>query len=89
LTAIRYESVAAMVSFEPSNRTRIPVSTGRDSSRDAARETRCTVSSSEVESISCSGTSIAGSLGKSSAAKTFIRPAYEPASIVATPSSGL
>ena len=38
-TARRYESVAAMTSFPASNRTRMPVSTGRDSSRDAERAT--------------------------------------------------
>ena len=37
LTDSRYESVAAMTSLPPSKRTRMPVSTGRDSSRDAAR----------------------------------------------------
>ena len=88
-TAMRYESVAAIVSREPSKRTRMPVSTGRDSSRDAARETRCTVSSSDDDSISCSGTSTGGSRGKSSAAKMLIRPEYAPDSIDATPSSGL
>ena len=88
LTAMRYESVAAIVSCEPSNLTRIPVSTGRDSSREAARETRWTVSSSDAASTSWSGTSIDGSRGKSSAAKTLTREEYEPDSIEATPSSG-
>ena len=46
LTARRYESVAAMTSVPPVNWTRMPVSTGRDSSRDAARATRPIVSSS-------------------------------------------
>ena len=87
LTAIRYESVAAIVSRDPSKRTRMPVSTGRDSSREAARETRWTVSSSDADSISWSGTSTDGSRGKSSAAKTLTRPEYEPDSIDATPSS--
>ena len=41
LTARRYESVAAMTSLPPVKLTRMPVSTGRDSSRDAARATRC------------------------------------------------
>ena len=85
---MRYESVAAIVRLEPSKRTRMPVRTGRDSSREAARETRWTVSSSDADSTSWSGTSIAGRRGKSSAAKTFSRPEYEPDSIVATPSSG-
>ena len=40
----RYESVAAMTSFPPSKRTRMPVSTGRDSSREAERPTREIVS---------------------------------------------
>ena len=44
LTDIRYESVAAMTSFAPSKRTSTPVSTGRDSSRDAERATFETVS---------------------------------------------
>ena len=35
LTLSRYESVAAITSFSPSKRTRMPVSTGRDSSREA------------------------------------------------------
>ena len=37
LTDSRYESVAAITSLPASKRTRTPVSTGRDSSRDAAR----------------------------------------------------
>ena len=40
LTARRYESVAAITSLPSVNETRIPVSTGRDSSREAARATR-------------------------------------------------
>ena len=63
------------------------MSTGLDSSREAARETRCTVSSSDPASTSWSGTSIDGRRGKSSAAKTLTREEYEPDSIEATPSS--
>jgi hypothetical protein len=73
LTARRYESVAAITRREPSKRTRMPVSTGLDSSREAARATRSTVSSSEARSIACRGTSTGGRRGKSSALKTFNR----------------
>ena len=50
LTESRYESVAAMTSLPASKRTRMPVSTGRDSSRDADRATRAIVSSSASRS---------------------------------------
>ena len=56
MTASRYESVAAMMSFSPSNRTRIPVNTGRDSSREAARLTRPAVSSTASASTDMSST---------------------------------
>ncbi len=46
MTARRYESVAAITSLSPANWTRTPVSTGRASSREAARATRLIVSSS-------------------------------------------
>ena len=72
-TESRYESVATMTSLPASKRTRIPVRTGRDSSRDAERATRSTVSSSASRSIECSCASTAGSRGKSSALKTFSR----------------
>ena len=54
LTARRYESVAAITILPGSKRTRIPVRTGRLSSRDAERPTRFTVSSSASPSIGCS-----------------------------------
>ena len=67
LTASRYESVAAMMSFDPSNCTSTPVSTGRDSSRDAARDTRPIVSSSAPAStLEVCTVSTSGSRGKSS-----------------------
>ena len=71
LNESRYESVAAMNSRVPSNRTWIPVSTGRDSSFDADRATRSTVSSSDAVAIVCGAGSTDGSRGKSSAEKTF------------------
>ena len=68
-TDSRYESVAAMTSLPAPKRTRIPVSTGRDSSRDAERETRSIVSSSDGRSTrEVATTSTSGSRGKSSAA---------------------
>ena len=66
-TARRYESVAAMTSLSPSNFTRMPVRTGRDSSREAARATFSIVASRAGAAIACSGTSSGGSRGKSSA----------------------
>ena len=51
LNESRYESVAAMKSLLPSNRTWIPVSTGRDSSFEADRATRSTVSRSDAVAI--------------------------------------
>jgi hypothetical protein len=67
LTASRYESVAAITIFPGSKRTRIPVSTGRLSSRDAERPTRATVSTSASRSIACSwAVSTSGRRGKSS-----------------------
>ena len=89
LTESRYESVATMTSFPASKRTRIPVSTGRDSSREAERATRSMVSSSASRSIACSWASTAGSRGKSSALKTCSRELYEPETICTVPSSGL
>ena len=71
LNESRYESVAAISSRVPSNRTWIPVSTGRDSSFEADRATRSIVSSSEAVAIVCGARSTDGSRGKSSAAKTF------------------
>ena len=71
LNESRYESVAAMNSRVPSKRTWIPVSTGRDSSFDAERATRSTVSSSEAVATACGAGSVDGSRGKSSAEKTF------------------
>ena len=74
LTESRYESVAAITSLPGSKRTRTPVSTGRDSSRDAERLTRATVSSSVSRSTSCrSAASTSGSRGKSSAVYVFSR----------------
>ena len=68
LTASRYESVAAITILPGSKRTRIPVRTGRLSSRDAERPTRVTVSISASRSIACSGVaSTSGNRGKSSA----------------------
>ena len=67
LTASRYESVAAMTSVPAVNCTRMPVSTGRDSSRDAARATRWIVSSSGSRSTANVVTaSSSGRRGKSS-----------------------
>ena len=43
--ASRRMLAAAMTSLPPSKRARMPVNTGRDSSREAERETRATVSS--------------------------------------------
>ena len=54
LTASRYESVAAITILPGSKRTRMPVSTGRLSSRDALRPTRATVSISASRSTVCS-----------------------------------
>ena len=88
LTESRYESVATMTSFPASKRTRIPVSTGRDSSREAERATRSMVSSSASRSIACSWASTAGRRGKSSALKTCRRELYEPETICTVPSSG-
>ena len=88
LTESRYESVATMTSFPASKRTRIPVSTGRDSSREAERATRSMVSSNASRSIACSWASTAGSRGKSSALKTCSRELYEPETICTVPSSG-
>ena len=67
----RYESVAAMNSWVPSKRTWIPVSTGRDSSFEAERATRSTVSSSDAVAIVCGAGSTDGRRGKSSAENTF------------------
>ena len=68
LTASRYESVAAMTILPVSKRTRMPVSTGRLSSRDALRPTRATVSISASRSTVCrTPVSTSGSRGKSSA----------------------
>ena len=68
LTESRYESVAAIISFPPSKRTRIPVSTGRDSSREAERATRETVSRNAARStVNVCALSASGSFGKSSA----------------------
>ena len=87
-TESRYESVATITSLPASKRTRMPVSTGRDSSREADRATRSTVSSSASRSIECSCASTAGSRGKSSALKTFRRELYGPETICTVPSSG-
>ena len=56
-----------MTSFSPSKRTRMPVSTGRDSSREAERPTREIVSRNASRSTAkaVSG-SISGKRGKSS-----------------------
>ena len=68
LTASRYESVAAITSLSPANWTRTPVSTGRASSREAARATRSIVSSSGSRSTANVAVSVSsGSRGKSSA----------------------
>ena len=57
-----------MTSFPGSKCTSTPVSTGRDSSREAERLTRATVSSNVWRSTSCSSIpSVSGSRGKSSA----------------------
>ena len=57
-----------MTSLPLPNCTRMPVSTGRDSSRDAARATRAIVSSSDSRSTANVATaSTSGSRGKSSA----------------------
>ena len=67
-TASRYESVAAITSLPGSKRARIPVSTGRDSSRDAERDTCATVSSSaSASTVKICVSSTSGSRGKSSA----------------------
>ena len=60
-----------MRSRVPSKRTWIPVSTGRDSSFEAERATRSTVSSSDAVAIVCGAAVDDGSRGKSSAEKTF------------------
>ena len=85
----RYESVAAITSFPASNRTRIPVSTGRDSSRDAERETRETVSSSDCRStVNVPTASRSGRRGKSSAAYVWSVEVDEPDVTCTTFSSG-
>jgi len=86
LTANRYESVAAMISCSPSKRTRTPVRTGLDSSRDAARPTLSIVSSSAGASMRWSGMSSGGRRGKSSALKTFTRDEWLPDVMARTPS---
>src|SRR6266550_2764744 len=78
-TDSRYESVAAMTSLPASKRTRIPVNTGRDSSRDAERATRETVSSSDSRStVNVPTASRSGSRGKSSAAYVWSVDVDEP-----------
>ena len=64
LNESRYESVAAMNSWVPSKRTWIPVSTGRDSSFEAERATRSTVSSSDAVAIVCGAGSTDGQAGE-------------------------
>ena len=69
LTLNRYESVAAITSLSPSKRTRMPVSTGRDSSREADLPTREIVSRKTSRStVNALSGSISGRRGKSSAA---------------------
>ena len=75
-----------MTSRSPSNRTRTPVSTGRDSSRDAARPTLSIVSSSAFVSMRCSETSSGGRRGKSSALYTLSRDEWLPEVTESTPS---
>jgi hypothetical protein len=70
-----------MISLPASKRTRIPVSTGRDSSREADLATRSTVASSASRSIACSWASTVGRRGKSSALKTCRRELYDPETI--------
>jgi hypothetical protein len=57
-----------MTTLSPSKRTRIPVSTGRDSSRDAERLTRAIVSRNASRlTVKAVSSSISGKRGKSSA----------------------
>ena len=57
-----------MISFPSPKRTRTPVSTGRDSSREAERPTRVIVSRSAARATpNVCAASTSGSLGKSSA----------------------
>ena len=73
-TDMRYESVAAITSLAGSKRTSTPVSTGRDSSREAARLTceavSTNVSASMVKSVAPAAS---GKRGKSSALSVFSR----------------
>ena len=62
-TASRYESVATIVSPSGPRRTSTPVSTGRVSSRDAARATRSIASTSGSAGIARPLPSSAGSSG--------------------------
>ena len=65
-TASRYESVAAITSLSPSKRTRTPVRTGRDSSREARADLVDRLE--ERRRLDrWSGTSSGGRRGKSSA----------------------
>ena len=69
-----------MTSFDPSNWTSTPVSTGRDSSRDAARETLPIVSSNAPAStLEVCTDSTSGSRGKSSDAVGLQPVARRPA----------
>ena len=72
--AARDESVAAITILPVSKRTRIPVSTGRLSSRDALRPTRATVSIRASRSTVCrTPVSTSGRRGKSSAEYVWSR----------------
>ena len=78
LTESRYESVAAITSLPASKRARMPVSTGRDSSRDAERETRPTVSSSaSLSTLNVPIDSTSGRRGKSSTLYVWRRELYD------------
>ena len=89
LTASRYESVAAITTLPGSNRTRMPVRTGRLSSRDALRPTREIVSTSASRSTECSASdSTSGRRGKSSAEYVCSRYVAVPDVTTTAASSG-
>src|SRR5215207_9504796 len=82
----RYESVVTILTLFSSKLMRIPVKTGRVSSREYDRETFSTVSTSTSPLIlNAASASKPGSCGKSSAAYALMRYSFSPAASLTVP----
>jgi hypothetical protein len=82
----RYESVVTILTLFSSKLIRIPVKTGRVSSREYDRDTFSTVSTSTSPLIlNAASASKPGSCGKSSAAYALMRYSFSPAASLTVP----